>query len=208
MTDATAGSMDGATANVRERILAAAVGLFAEHGYDATSVQQVVVRAGVTKGALYHYFSAKEDLLLEIYRSLLIEQMAGLDRILALDLPPAGALREIIRDLVVTTAEQATAAAVFHREGSRLDPERRRLLQADWRRYQDAVRALIRQAQAVGVFSTVASPEVVSWSFFGLISTLATWYRPDGPMKPAEIARELADLVLAGLSPDGSDRGL
>jgi len=74
---------------VRDRVLRAAVELFAEQGYDRPSVQEVVERAGVTKGALYHYFTAKDDLLFEIYRSLLAEQMAGLDRIVALGRPPA-----------------------------------------------------------------------------------------------------------------------
>ncbi|HEY1487219.1 MAG TPA: helix-turn-helix domain-containing protein, partial [Micromonosporaceae bacterium] len=118
---------------VRARILAAAVELFAEQGYDKTSVQEVVERAGVTKGALYHYFSAKDDLLFEIYRSLLAEQMAGLDRIMSERRDPASTVRAIIADLVRTTAEHARAAAVFGREIGRVDQERWLELQADWR---------------------------------------------------------------------------
>jgi AcrR family transcriptional regulator len=41
-------------APVQARIVAAAVGLFSEKGFDATSVQEIVDRAAVTKGALYH----------------------------------------------------------------------------------------------------------------------------------------------------------
>ncbi len=187
-------------ANVRARILAAAEELFAEQGYDATSVQEVVARAGVTKGALYHYFVAKDDLLFEIYRSLLAEQLAGLDRILATGAEPTTALRAIIEDLVVTTATHARAAAVFSREVSRVDQQRWQVLQADWRRYQDAVRSLVRDAQRTGAFAQTASPEVVCWTVFGLTTTLPSWYRPDGAKKPLDIAGELADLVLAGLT--------
>lgn len=186
--------------NVRARILAAAEELFAERGYDATSVQEVVARAGVTKGALYHYFVAKDDLLFEIYRALLREQLAGLDRILAAGAEPPAALRAIIEDLVVTTATHARAAAVFSREVSRVDQQRWQELQADWRRYQDAVRSLVRDAQHTGAFAQTASPEVISWAIFGLATTLPSWYRPDGPKKPLDIAGELAELILAGLS--------
>ncbi len=185
---------------VRERVLRAAVELFAEQGYDKTSVQEVVERAGVTKGALYHYFTAKDDLLFEIYGTLLAEQMAGLDRIIGLGRPPAETLRLIIEDLVLTTAAHARAASVFTREVARVDEQRWVALQADWRRYQEAVRGLIRDAQRNGQFSAVASPEVVGWTIFGLSTSLPSWYRPDGPKKPAEIADELADLVLAGLT--------
>ena len=56
---------------MEERIIAAAVTLFAERGFDGTAVQQIVDRAEVTKGALYHYFDSKDDLLYEIYHRLL-----------------------------------------------------------------------------------------------------------------------------------------
>ncbi len=186
--------------STRERVLAAAEELFAEQGYDATSVQQVVTRAGVTKGALYHYFAAKEDLLFEIYNSLFTEQMAGLERIIAQRADAATTLREIIDDLVITTAARTRAVTVFGREGSRLDNQRWQALQASWRTYQDTVRKVIREAQESGEFSADASPEVVSWSIFGFTNDLHTWYRPDGPKAAAVLAKELADFILNGLS--------
>ncbi len=64
----------------RQRIVAAAVALFAEQGFDATSVTEVVARAGVAKGALYHHFASKDDLLYEVYRELVDRQLAGLRR--------------------------------------------------------------------------------------------------------------------------------
>ena len=186
--------------NTRERVLAAAEELFAEQGYDATSVQQVVTRAGVTKGALYHYFAAKEDLLFEIYHSLFAEQMAGLQRIIAQRADATATLRQIIDDLVITTAARTRAITVFGREGSRLDQQRWQALRTSWRTYQDTVRKVIRDAQESGEFATTASPEVVSWSIFGFTNDLHTWYRPDGPKAAAVLAKELADFVLNGLS--------
>ena len=55
----------------RDRIVAAATELFGRQGYEATSTRQIVEAAQVTKGALYHWFSSKEDLLTSIYRDLL-----------------------------------------------------------------------------------------------------------------------------------------
>jgi AcrR family transcriptional regulator len=185
--------------NAREKILDAALNLFAEKGYDATGVQEIVATAGVTKGALYHHFAAKEDILFEIYGSVFADQMSALDAILAEGGDPFRTLRTVIENIVVSTAASAKAAAVFTREVSRLDPVRYKELQSDWRRYQDSVRALIRKAQADGVFAATASPEIVSWAIFGVTTSLHTWYRPDGPKSAHDIAQELADLVLAGL---------
>lgn len=47
----------------RERIVQAARELVVEHGYDGVSTGQVLHRAGVSRGGLYHHFSGKDDLM-------------------------------------------------------------------------------------------------------------------------------------------------
>lgn len=59
----------------RERILDAAQALILDHGYAATSVEAVVTRAGITKGAFFHHFASKAELA-----RALIERFARLDR--------------------------------------------------------------------------------------------------------------------------------
>jgi AcrR family transcriptional regulator len=184
---------------VRARILAAAVQLFAVKGFDSTSVQEIVERAEVTKGALYHYFDSKDDLLYEIYHGLIGTQLADLDAILARGLPPAQSIRAVITNLVETTAARVEAAAVFSREMHKLDAERMAAVRADRRRYHEAFRAMVGRAQADGAFAAVASAETVTLVVFGMVNQLPTWYRPGGPRTPAEIGGEVADFVLAAL---------
>jgi AcrR family transcriptional regulator len=185
----------------RQRIVAAAVALFAEQGYDATSVNQVVARAGVAKGALYHYFDSKDDLLYEVYRELVDRQLAGLQSILGRRLEPAATLRALIDDLVVTTAASAAEAKVFARESHRLGDANQARVRAARRGIHDAVIELVRTGQAAGDFAPIASPEMVSFTLFGVINSLPVWYRPDGPKQPRELADELASLILAALRP-------
>jgi AcrR family transcriptional regulator len=184
----------------RQRIVAAAVSLFAEQGFDATSVNQVVVRAGVAKGALYHHFASKDDLLYEVYRELVDRQLAGLREILSRNLPPADTLRELIADLVITTAARLGEAKVFFRESHRLGDANQARVRAARRSIHDAVTELVRSAQAAGEFATVASAEMVTFTVFGVINELPVWYRPDGPKQPAELAAELSSLILAALT--------
>ncbi|NYH77383.1 AcrR family transcriptional regulator [Actinopolyspora biskrensis] len=49
--------------DTRERILATAERLFVEHGYHPTTLQEVAVRVGITKPALYHHFTSKAEIL-------------------------------------------------------------------------------------------------------------------------------------------------
>jgi AcrR family transcriptional regulator len=183
----------------RARILDAAVELFAEYGYDATSVSAVISRAGVAKGGFYHHFASKEALLYEVYGDLITRQLDAMDAILARRLPPAQTLRELIDDLVISTAASARPALVFFREQHRLGDERTAAYRAARRRYHDTVKRLVRDAQASGEFAAVASPEIVTFTIFGVINELPVWYRPNGRQRPAQIAHELADLVLAAL---------
>jgi AcrR family transcriptional regulator len=185
--------------SVQDRIRDAAVRLFAERGFDATSVQEIVDAADVTKGALYHYFRSKDDLLYEIYHALIGEQLAHLDRIIAAGDPPPDTLRAVIVDLVETTTARLAEAAVFAREMHRLAAEPMASLRAERRRYHAAVRDLIANGQAAGVFAPTASAETVTLVVFGIVNQLPQWYRPDGPKTPAQLATELADFVLAGL---------
>src|SRR5438094_7917910 len=110
--------------DARARVLDAAVELFAIQGYDGTSVNQVITKAGVAKGGFYHHFASKEALLYEVYGDLIARQLAAMDDILGRNLAPGDTLRELIADLVESTAASAQQALVFWREQHRLGDER------------------------------------------------------------------------------------
>jgi TetR/AcrR family transcriptional regulator, transcriptional repressor for nem operon len=64
--------MQTAPPDTRSRVVAAAMELFWEKGYGSTSIADILGRAGVNSGSLYHFFPGKQDLLvavLETYRA-------------------------------------------------------------------------------------------------------------------------------------------
>jgi AcrR family transcriptional regulator len=64
------------SASTRAKLIRAARTLFARHGYAAVGTEQIVRRAGVTRGALYHQFPGKEDLFLAVYEQV-EEELTG-----------------------------------------------------------------------------------------------------------------------------------
>ncbi|HLB20730.1 MAG TPA: helix-turn-helix domain-containing protein, partial [Solirubrobacteraceae bacterium] len=68
------------SASTRAKLLRAARKLFAGRGYAAVGTEEIVRRAGVTRGALYHQFASKEDLFLAVYEQVeqeLTQRVAG-----------------------------------------------------------------------------------------------------------------------------------
>jgi len=66
------------TAEARERLLGAALELFTQRGYAATSVREICLAAGVTKPALYYYFKSKEG----IYQQLMEDSYSRFETML------------------------------------------------------------------------------------------------------------------------------
>ncbi len=63
----------------KAELLAAALAVFAELGFERATLQDVADRAGVTKGALYHYFDSKNELFIELVRARVHDLVAALD---------------------------------------------------------------------------------------------------------------------------------
>jgi len=184
-------------AAVPQRLLAEATRLFAERGYDRTSVQVIVEAAGVTKGALYHYFGSKDDLLHEIYGRVLRLQMQRLEAIAGKEATPvAERLVEAAADVVVTSIGNLDDTKIFFRSMHQLSPEKQKAVRADRRRYHEKFRALVEEGQREGVFRQEVRPDLVVDFFFGAVHHLGTWYREDGPLSADQVAADFADMLL------------
>ncbi|MBB5120680.1 TetR family transcriptional regulator [Streptomyces eurocidicus] len=197
----TGGEADGGGRPVPQRLLAAATRLFADQGYDRTSVQEIVEAAGVTKGALYHYFGSKDDLLHEVYGRVLRLQQERLDSFAEADAPVERRLRDAAADVVVTTLENLDDTKIFFRSMHHLGPEKLAQVRAERRRYHERFRALVEEGQRSGVFTADTPADLVVDYHFGSVHHLGSWYHAGGALGPHEVADHLADMLLRVLRP-------
>ena len=97
----------------RERVLDAALALFADHGVHGTSLQMIADRVGVGKAAVYYQFRSKEDIVLEVLRPT-IEDMSRVIRIAEV-LPDAGQQRAVaLSGLVEMVVRHRNLAVMFY----------------------------------------------------------------------------------------------
>ena len=98
----------------RAAILGAALDLFQERGYEATTMRGIADRAGVSLGSSYHYFPSKEHLVLEFYRHTHELHVAAIAPLLAREKDLAARLRGTIRAVVVTCEPfHSVAGSIF-----------------------------------------------------------------------------------------------
>ncbi|MGC9963730.1 MAG: TetR/AcrR family transcriptional regulator [Acidimicrobiales bacterium] len=101
---------------MRRRLLDAALGVFAESGFDNASVDQVAAAAGLTKGAVYSNFASKDDLFLAmmsdqiLYR---VEKVRTVLSVLPMEIQPRQTLRAIGGLLTEALIEQREWRLVF-----------------------------------------------------------------------------------------------
>ena len=80
----------------RGEILAAAYQLFVRHGYEATTVNMIIDALGLSKGAFYHHFASKEEVLQALAQRMAHEMAARLEPSLSdPTLPPLEKLRRV-----------------------------------------------------------------------------------------------------------------
>jgi AcrR family transcriptional regulator len=189
-----------------ERLIAAATRLFAENGYENTSVQEIVDAAGVTKGAMYHYFAAKDDLLYSIYHRLLALQTERLRRIVGGPGGPEERLRAAAVDVLETSSDHLDELTVFFRSMHLLPEGSRKAVRAERRDYHECFRAVVEEGQREGIFRAQIPADLAVNFFFGAVHQLSTWWRPDGPLGAREVGEYYVGLLLDGLRPDRTER--
>lgn len=98
----------------RAVILQAALALFQERGYEATTMRAIADRAGVSLGSSYHYFPSKEHLVLEFYRHTHELHAEAVRPLLNRERDLAARLRGTMRAVIITCEPfHAVAGSIF-----------------------------------------------------------------------------------------------
>jgi len=179
----------------RRGLLDAAVAVFNESGYDGTSVAALAARLGLSKAALYHHFSSKEEIL----ETALDEALDGLEGVLASTdaVRPGDRLAAVLEGAVGVLVAHLPSVTLLLRVRGNSEVERRALERR--RAFDQAVTAIVRAAQEEGAVRADVDASVATRLLFGMVNSLVEWYRPSGPEGAEALARDVLAVALDGL---------
>lgn len=184
----------------RERILRAAVDVFAEFGYFNAKVAQIAKAAGVADGTIYLYFDGKEDLLITIFREHTRNYLQSLERQLANVKLPEERMRIAIRHHLETLGRDRALAVVSQVELRHSLKFMSLLSQQEVADYLNIIRKVVEHGQAEGVFRRNVHPRLVAKAVFGVLDEMVTsWMLSEKDYNLGDQADQVADLILTGL---------
>jgi AcrR family transcriptional regulator len=181
----------------REAVLRMAAQSFNEKGFHATSLDDVAARLNVTKPTLYYYFKNKEEILFECVRIGLqmIDEAAenvarrggtGVEQLFAVMRKYAEIVTMDFGMCLIRVGEDP------------LQPAARRKLRQLKARIDRRFRSLIEQGIAEGDLAP-CDAKIAAFTVAGALSWIARWYRPDGPLRPNDIAEQCISILVEGL---------
>jgi AcrR family transcriptional regulator len=196
-TENSAPARRGRPGHSLDSLLETAVAVFNERGYDATSMDELATRLGVTKSAIYHHVPSKVELL-----RLALDR--ALDALFAVTQEPRATtgraierLEHVVRGSVRVLTEELPFVTLLLRVRGNSPVELAALQRR--REFDRIVTDLVRAAEDEGDVRPDVDPAVTSRLLFGTVNSLTEWYRPDGGLTSADVADALVAITFGGL---------
>jgi TetR/AcrR family fatty acid metabolism transcriptional regulator len=186
----------------RERILDAAVRVFARKGFHATRVSEVAKAAGVADGTIYLYFESKEHLLVSLFEDRVGRLLTYLETELPKVATASHRLQRIIElqlGLLDGERDLAEVVTIILRQSTKLMKEH---AAPKFNAYLDVIARVIDEGQATGELRADVSPHLAARALFGALDAIAmTWAL--GKAEHGGLLRasgQLVEITLRGLA--------
>lgn len=184
-------------ARKREALLRAAVHMFNERGFHATSLDDVAASLGVTKPVIYKHLGNKDQVLFECVALGVAELLESARQAAAVPGTGLDRLQFFLRRYSEVVMEDF--GRCMARTGDEvLSPAARSRFREMKREIDTAMRHLIAQAAADGS-ATVKDVRITAFAVAGALNWPARWFDPHGAIGASEMAAALVDTLVQGI---------
>lgn len=182
-----------------DRILEAALAVFAEKGFFVSRISDIADRANVADGTVYLYFKNKDEILATAISTAFDTFMNNARTELEKIPDPVARLRKLARLHLEALGGNRNAAIVFQmelRQSTRLSEfSHQHLIE-----YFTLVRAAIQEGQQLGVFRQDMPDKIAANCFFGALDEMVTsWVLSEHEFPLANAADAVVDILLNGM---------
>jgi TetR/AcrR family transcriptional regulator, cholesterol catabolism regulator len=182
----------------QQAVLDAAARLFAERGYQASSMADLTQTTGLAAGGLYHYFASKEDILIQICDQLLEPLLARAREIAAEDAPAEQTLKELLRAWLAHVERHRSHLRVFQQERRFIEHQPRwRNVRRARKEFEAILDAALLRCEREGVLA-FEDRRLALLALLGMVNHTAQWFRPRGRLTSEQIADGYSELLLHG----------
>jgi len=178
-------------------VVEAAARLFAEQGFHATSIPQLVGATGLTTGGLYHYIGSKDRLLVRICDQLMQPLLDRVDEILAAGGTAEEDLRAIVRAWTAHVEDNRHLMRVFQQERHVLERgDQWREVRRQRKAFEAVLAGVLARVEADGALR-LADRDLALRALLGMVNHTVQWFRPRGRLTAEEVADGYVDLLVA-----------
>lgn len=181
----------------RREVVATAAALFAERGYDGTSISELTAATGLAAGGLYHYIEGKDDLLIAICDELLEPLLTQAREIVAAGAPPVEQLQALVGAWVAHVVAHRHHMLVFTQERQAIESEPRwRRVRSQRKAFEKILDEVLAHGEADGSMS-FADRRLSLLALLGMVNYTPQWVRPNARLSPAEISAGYCAMALS-----------
>jgi AcrR family transcriptional regulator len=178
-----------------QAFIAAATTLFAEKGFNGTSIGDLASKLGLTTASLYYHVSGKQELLLRVLEDGMSNFLSHLEDVAQQDVEPREKLRLAVDnhlDFVLTNKQEV---AVFLRERRFLESPLRESYDERVARYDQLFTDIIRSAMADDSIPP-GDPTLLRLAILGTINWIVEWYDPRGHLSKEQVKDVMSHLIM------------
>jgi TetR/AcrR family transcriptional regulator, cholesterol catabolism regulator len=182
----------------RREVLDCAVKLFAEKGFDGTSINDIAAMTTLKKPSLYHYFPSKQSILAAALEDGMAE-LWPVAQAAAQITDPADRICALLAAHLSNIRRRLPHIIVFLLERTKLDPSLASPYLEQRRQYDAFYIQAIRDGQEQGLFR-VDDPVVLAYAVLGMVNWMVQWYDPEGRLPLEDVTNILQRCALGAIS--------
>ena len=178
-----------------DRIRAAAIALVRSRGYHGTSVREIAKAVKIEPASLYHHYSSKQAILVDLFSRPMDAMLEGIDVAVVGASTPRDQLRAAVRFHVLFHIARQDESFITHSELRSLTPRNQRMMIAKRDQYERKIRALLEAGVESGDFQ-IPDVKVTTIALLMMCSGVADWFTRRGRLAPAALADRYADMAM------------